>query len=497
LFRLHSILLGLLGLTVLQGTWTGLAGQVDPPGQRRLIQPTPGSLAGVTWDSTRAAPLVGARVVVFGTDLQARSDSVGQFLFPAVPPGEVTLSFSHARLDSLGAFPMAARVRVREGERTEVELAVPSISTILANVCVFRGQPPGSVPLVGRVLETSGGGPVPSAQVIAEWEALDPVRARNPDSGRRQTVSDGFGRFVLCGIPTGKTVRVQASFLDQESGSQTLTVEEEAYGSVDLGIQFPAGFLSSRLGPVLLEEGSGVQGVQGWIREPGSRAPIRGAQVTLRQTPGTVVVTGETSSRGFFRLRTPVPGTYALEAEALGYGEALAEGLTVEEGRLEVVNIEMAPAPLALEPLVAVAEPRRFQLEVQGFYDRREHGFGYFVTPEQLESWTPMDFAQVFRRLPGLTVLGGAGPLARILAYRPNVKDGPYCEPQLYVDGVLTRTARPAHNDDVLGVSPGEIVNIRDLEAVEFYPGAGTVPLVWSSLEGSRCGTIVLWTKSG
>jgi hypothetical protein len=220
--------------------------------------------------------------------------------------------------------------------------------------------------------------------------------------------------------------------------------------------------------------------------------------VTLRQTPGTVVVNGETSSRGFFRLRTPVTGTYALEARALGFGEARVEGLTVTEGRLEVVEIEMAPAPLELEPIVAVGESRKYQLEVQGFYDRKEEGFGFFVTPEDIEKWAPANHGQLFRRIPGILVASEEGFKTRLLMLRPNIVGGPYCTPRIFVDGALVGSSQPQHGEgQIQGAAPDEAVNIYDLEAVEFYDGSAVVPLIWGGTGMGRCGTIVMWTKMG
>jgi len=271
----------------------------------------------------------------------------------------------------------------------------------------------------------------------------------------------------------------------------------DTHAVLDFGIGLPLGFLTTRSGANILEAGTGTQGVQGWIREPGSGAPVVAAEVILRQTPGTIVVTGQTSSRGFFRLQTPLPGPYTLETKALGYSETQAEDLTVVYGRLTVLDILMPPAPLELEPIVVLGEPRRFQLEVQGFYDRMDRGFGHFITPEDLEKWNPLDYGQLFRRVPGIQVsqLGGFGVLLTVR--RPSFINGFVCTPRMYVDGAITQTARIGGDTLGIGVNPAEVVNIRDLQAVEFYSGAATVPLVWATMGNADCGTVVLWTKTG
>jgi hypothetical protein len=260
---------------------------------------------------------------------------------------------------------------------------------------------------------------------------------------------------------------------------------------VDLAIDLPPGFIVYRSGTTLLEEGTGMQGVQGWIREPDTGAPIRNVEVVLRQAPGPLVVTGETGTRGFFRLRTPLPGSYTLHVRALGYGEIQPQDLTVEEGKLTVLEIEMAPAPLEMEPIVAVGEPRVFQLEVQGFYDRADRGFGYFITPDDLESFFPQNYNQLFRHTPGIRVIRGGGGPERLLVYHPNVMDGVMCPPIFYLDGAITQSSSPGE-----GVAIGEVVSIEDIEAVEWYPRPSTAPPVWQAA-GSRCGILVVWTKMG
>jgi hypothetical protein len=266
---------------------------------------------------------------------------------------------------------------------------------------------------------------------------------------------------------------------------------------VDLGINLPRGFLTARSGPDIRLEGAGTQGVQGWIREPESAAPVRGALVTLRQTPGTIVVTGEVSARGFFRLQTPVPGTYALEAEALGYGEAKVEDLTVSLGKLNHLEITMAPAPLELEPIVAVGIPRVYQLEMQGFYDRAERGFGFFLSPDDLERIHPMDFRQLFQRVPGIRITQVGGQGTKLTVVRPTNLGGPECTPRVYLDGAVAGTTAYAEDTTGVGVNPDQLVSLRDLDAVEFYRGAATVPLVFATMGNAECGTIVLWTKIG
>jgi hypothetical protein len=476
-----------------------LSGQVRPDQDRRLVRPPPGSLSGLVWDSTRSQPLAGARVVIFGTEFSTVTDSIGRFSFQGLPEGVFSVAFNHPRLDTLLAFPSAVEVEIQAQTLSEVILGVPSVGTILAAACVFESQLPGTAPLVGRVQVVPSGAPLPTARVALRRPIEPGSQTRRSDRGRLPmlTTTDAGGRYILCGVPADTDLTLQASFFGHESQTTSVRIVTGAHTTRDLGIVLPPGFLTARSGADIRLEGAGTQGVQGWIREPESAAPVRGAIVTLRQRPGAIVVTGETNGRGFFRLQTPVPGTYSLEAEALGFGEANAEDLTVALGKLTHLEITMAPAPLELEPLVAVGTPRVFQLEMQGFYNRMERGFGYFLSPDDLERIHPENFRQIFERVPGLRISQVMGQGIKLTVLRPTVLDGPECTPRVYLDGAVVGTSALADDSTGVGVHPDQLVSIRDLDAIEFYRGAATVPLVWSTMGNAECGTLLMWTRIG
>jgi hypothetical protein len=96
---------------------------------------TRGALAGVVWDSTRHAPLAGARVYLSGTQYSAVTDTDGRFYLDELPGGVFTLSFTHPRLDTLGVIPRGMEVEITPGEVTEVRLGVPPAGSVLAWAC--------------------------------------------------------------------------------------------------------------------------------------------------------------------------------------------------------------------------------------------------------------------------------------------------------------------------------------------------------------------------
>ncbi|MGF7473775.1 carboxypeptidase-like regulatory domain-containing protein, partial [Salmonella enterica subsp. enterica serovar Minnesota] len=64
-------------------------------------------VSGIVWDSVASVPLAGAAVQFAGQNnpslsFNATTDSLGQYLVPAVPPGRYLVGFFHPSLDALG-----------------------------------------------------------------------------------------------------------------------------------------------------------------------------------------------------------------------------------------------------------------------------------------------------------------------------------------------------------------------------------------------------------
>lgn len=88
-------------------------------------EPRRASVAGVVWDSTRAAAIAGARVFLDGTGHAALTGADGRFLIEQVPEGRYRLVWSHPRADSLGFTPPPAAVEVGASGETTVAFAIP------------------------------------------------------------------------------------------------------------------------------------------------------------------------------------------------------------------------------------------------------------------------------------------------------------------------------------------------------------------------------------
>lgn len=106
--------------------------------------------------------------------------------------------------------------------------------------------------------------------------------------------------------------------------------------------------------------------------------PIDGATVTLVDTRADTIAQTISDERGFFSLRARGDGDYYLIASALGYRSVRSDAVTVEDGAVRVVEMDMAPQPIPVSGLVVETEggePEIPGLAGTGFYDRLSEGW--------------------------------------------------------------------------------------------------------------------------
>ena len=466
---------------------------------RPLLAEAPmGLLSGVVWDSIGNQPLEGASVFLSGTSHHSLTDSAGRFLMDDLREGVFKAAFSHPLLDSLGVYPPGVEVEITLDEATDVRLSIPSSETILAASCRVEEENAGTSALVGTVRSSEAEHPVPGATVAVWWTVGEEPDPPVPESA--QTTTDVEGRYVLCGLPSNRSLDVRASFLEYEGSTIRVQAEADSHRVMDLELGLPPHILSFRTSAAGLDAAGGTQGIQGRILEPGTDEPVRMAEVVLRQTPGRIVLAGVTNERGFFRIASPQPGTFTFYATALGYAEVQADSVGIAPGRFTVLEVEMAPAPLGLDPLVVVAGSRVFRLEVHGFYDRAEQGFGHYITPEDIEARPPSNMGDLFGRLPGIQY-GRSMFETRMLMKRPGVPvplwtggDVGMCEPMLYVDGFQAFPPRLKNDPSARGLLIADFVHLADITAVEVYTRASSIPLRYGGSRGD-CGVVLIWTK--
>jgi hypothetical protein len=209
--------------------------------------------------------------------------------------------------------------------------------------------------------------------------------------------------------------------------------------------------------------------ISGTIRSGnrGNLSSIEGARVSL---VGTALF-ANTNRNGEFSFHGLVPGTYTVQASAIGFRAMTA---TVEVKAFEMVQVAFEPEAVAVElPEVEVTQPVR---GTPDFLRRRATGRGRYFTRAEIERRDPKTISDLIRMVPGLR-LECRGMVCRVHSAR----GGRNCVPAYFMDGL------PVDPSAVWTTPP------QDLEGMEIYAGPSETP---PELEHrASCGAIALWTR--
>ena len=219
-----------------------------------------------------------------------------------------------------------------------------------------------------------------------------------------------------------------------------------------------------------------VGAISGTVRDSGGK-PIPGVEVVLLQRPGAVY----SDSLGVFRFASIPAGKRELHFRRLGFSPKSVDAEIPENNTLKIAVVLEVTAT-EIEGMTVEEATRRRQL-LSEFYDRMSRGFGHFVTREQIEKRNPMQLSDMMRTIPGARVVPLRGTSASTLRFN-RATGGRDCPPQYYVDGVKTWNL---NIDDIIP---------QDVEGLEIYEGASSVPPQYNTKEGTTiCGVVLIWTR--
>jgi hypothetical protein len=406
-------------------------------GAALLAEGQSASVEGVVWDSTRAAPLAGARVFVSGTSLEAVTDSAGRFHIDGLRGGSYTVAFTHYRLGPAAAAVRPAPVEVAPGATAAVRLAVPGLSTVAAAVCPGGAEQPFRGVILGSIRGPEG--TVPGATVRATWTAVDGARAR--PGGYVASVADAAGGFALCGVPEGEEV--------------TLSAGQPTGAGARARVRLAAGEPLQR--DLLLAPGAG-----GEIAAASAPAvPLRGVTATGRATLADFQ-RRRRAGRGLFLTREQIAARNAHRTIDLFQG--LPGVRMVDDGRGGLkLQMTGAIAPANLGEIRPQTQSQAIRLEDQRQASRTAAAGGGNQYPT------------------------GAGSTGSSVPASERAGTGD-CQVQFFVDGALFY---PSREGDISGDVPLNLI-----EALEVYRSVAETPVEFRSGQSAGCGTVVIWTQA-
>lgn len=188
-----------------------------------------------------------------------------------------------------------------------------------------------------------------------------------------------------------------------------------------------------------------------------------------------------TDDAGGFRIaRIPV-GPTTVGVRRLGFAPASTE-VMLRTGRIDSLVFSLTAVAASLPSVLVEDEAMtRSRRLLAGFWERRDRGFGAFITRDEIEAKHARDFVELVRNVPSTTVRTVNG--RPVIRFNRNL-GGRDCPPQYIVDGMRIEQGSPDE------FSP------EDVEAIEIYPGPATLPVQFAPRPWSyTCGAIVIWTR--
>ena len=216
--------------------------------------------------------------------------------------------------------------------------------------------------------------------------------------------------------------------------------------------------------------------ISGQVVDLLSRAPVGGAFV---QFLGTKHQTA-TDSAGRFAQGDLGPGIYVLQVRAIGYSTG---SLVLRLGNGEAVEtlFEMEQAGTQLDPVTVEAPAAPTDRRLIGFEERRSRRQGVFFTAEQIEASHASTLLDLLRGIPGVR-LSCRSQACVVQMTRGAKATG--CTADWVVDGISATLSGSPH------------IPIVGITGIEIYRSVSEAPAEFLKPD-SRCGIIVLWTKSG
>jgi hypothetical protein len=415
-------------------------------------------LAGLVYDSTRGAPLAGARVYLAGTQSFTVTDSAGRYVLDGVAEGVYSLGYAHPRLDSLRYSPQPVQVVVTPPLAMARDLAIPSLARLLTAACPAAAPAAETGAFAGLVTAQGDGRPMAGVPVRAAWQR--PGEAG--DSAHLISVTDEAGAYRFCAVPERQAVMV-AAFLPGAPAPHEVRLEPGVPARLDLALAPAPGFTT---GSASAERAH----VKLHLVDAATARPIVGAVVRFGPMPVTL-----TDAEGLVQLADVPGGSYGVEFLHEVYGAGTSRVIVRGSGEVSL-ELRVPRRTVMLDP-IAVEATR----VMPGQFDTRRRARRLdIITRDEIVSrhTVARHVGDLVLRFPSIRMRQGFGKVCLETDHGRRASDGEdpnVCHPvQLIMDDVMIDQG---YAEELLASIPVDdlesLIFIKPTEAMATYGERG------------------------
>lgn len=441
------------------------------------------SLEGTVTDSAHGRPLAGATVLVTKNAPEpaawysVTTDQRGRYRLDTLAAGRYSAALWHPILDSLELSLPPRLIDIGEGQHAALDLALPSGAMLRAMACPAAMLPPGTGVLQGQVLDADADAdhPLAGAVVAVRWNDLTIDRQTLKVEGGQHTEgarTNADGRYRICGLPTDTWLSVQVQ-RDSVGGVVITTSISDTLGVAVLNMSLSA----AAARPLAAAEDTaaaerprvlaGTASVAGTVTGEAGQ-PLPDVQLRVLETTAAT----RSDSSGHFAMAGLPAGTQVLEAKRVGY-RIVQQPVQLLSGRNVPAAVQLRRV-VSLDSVLVVARRSRYR---EFERNRRNGGFGRYLTEDDIEKRHAFQTTDLLRATPGFRI-SGSGFDAKVYSSRAGVSlSGRSCEVNVVIDGM--------QHQDINWLQPS------DIGAMEVYAGQAGAPIQYDHV----CGAIVIWTK--
>jgi len=243
----------------------------------------------------------------------------------------------------------------------------------------------------------------------------------------------------------------------------------------------------------LLAHATQAQVLTGTVLDSVSGRPFASARILLLDSAGTALTALVTSPDGQFTFNIPHLGEYRLLIGRIGYPISISKPFVFSSAFTARVSLRLPSNPITLDTVTVVAKEieRLPYLVDAGFYQRRQAGFGHFLTRDEIDKRDPLILSDLLKGMSGVRVIctGARHCAVTMRAANTMFFRGP-CNPSVVLDGAVLQPGGTSSG----GLGLDELINPFNVEAIEVYPSPAGVPVQYSGYL-SPCGAIIIWSR--